>query len=222
MDAERRRSRTKSLDKAAEATEPQTPTLPPRNQNHAVGTSSSCKGDEGQTKDTDAPRESQILSLLKKKPASRRPSGETSYRSNPPNNKGKGKNNNDSNKGHNSNNNSKGHNDSNEDHGGGGGEQRKSVSGSVRGSVSVDGGSFSLSVADDSTTTNSSSFCSADSVSGDDDDVPRRLSGKVKKVWRSVTATAGQSGRNNNNNNNVDPLELWMVRHSGGTVRESP
>ncbi|KAI8952270.1 hypothetical protein F4801DRAFT_541693 [Xylaria longipes] len=39
----------------------------------------------------------------------------------------------------------------------------------------------------------------------------RRLSDKVKKAWRGVT---GQRL--------VDPLEQWMVKHSGGTLRDAP
>ncbi|KAI0205095.1 hypothetical protein F4808DRAFT_273115 [Astrocystis sublimbata] len=38
----------------------------------------------------------------------------------------------------------------------------------------------------------------------------RRLSSKVKKAWRGVR---GQR---------LDPLEEWMVKHSGGTLREAP
>ncbi|KAI0872258.1 hypothetical protein GGS24DRAFT_22757 [Hypoxylon argillaceum] len=37
----------------------------------------------------------------------------------------------------------------------------------------------------------------------------RRLSDKVKKAWRGVT---GQK--------NLDPLEQWMIKHSGGTLRD--
>ncbi|KAI1822010.1 hypothetical protein F4861DRAFT_425309 [Xylaria intraflava] len=39
----------------------------------------------------------------------------------------------------------------------------------------------------------------------------RRLSDKVKKAWRGVT---GQK--------NWDPLEQWMIKHSGGTLRDVP
>ncbi|RWA12810.1 hypothetical protein EKO27_g2279 [Xylaria grammica] len=39
----------------------------------------------------------------------------------------------------------------------------------------------------------------------------RRMSDKVKKAWKEVT---GQ--------NNLDPLEQWMVKHSGGTFVEKP
>lgn len=39
----------------------------------------------------------------------------------------------------------------------------------------------------------------------------RRLSDRVKKAWRGVT---GQRL--------ADPLEQWMVKHSGGTLRDAP
>ncbi|KAI1425848.1 hypothetical protein F5Y12DRAFT_322252 [Xylaria sp. FL1777] len=39
----------------------------------------------------------------------------------------------------------------------------------------------------------------------------RRLSDKMKKAWREVR---GQS--------RLDPLEQWMVKHSGGTFKEKP
>ncbi|KAF2971885.1 hypothetical protein GQX73_g1708 [Xylaria multiplex] len=51
----------------------------------------------------------------------------------------------------------------------------------------------------------SSSIHTADS----NDD--RRMSDKVKKAWKEVR---GQ--------NNLDPLEQWMVKHSGGTFVEKP
>ncbi|KAI1753567.1 hypothetical protein F4782DRAFT_545783 [Xylaria castorea] len=41
----------------------------------------------------------------------------------------------------------------------------------------------------------------------------RRLSDKVRKAWRGVT---GQQQRL------ADPLEQWMVKHSGGTLRDAP
>ncbi|KAI1113711.1 hypothetical protein F5Y14DRAFT_417032 [Nemania sp. NC0429] len=41
----------------------------------------------------------------------------------------------------------------------------------------------------------------------------RRLSDKMKKAWRGVTGQRQQA---------ADPLERWMVTHSGGTFREVP
>ncbi|KAI1365877.1 hypothetical protein F5Y08DRAFT_165007 [Xylaria arbuscula] len=57
--------------------------------------------------------------------------------------------------------------------------------------------------AGDSTTSSSSSA---------DSNEEKRLSDKVKKAWREVR---GQSGCR-------DPLEQWMVKHSGGTFKEKP
>ncbi|KAI0490561.1 hypothetical protein F4859DRAFT_508362 [Xylaria cf. heliscus] len=45
----------------------------------------------------------------------------------------------------------------------------------------------------------------------DSTDDERRLSDRVKKAWRGVT---GQKL--------ADPLEQWMVKHSGGTLRDAP
>ncbi|KAI0865102.1 hypothetical protein F4860DRAFT_344674 [Xylaria cubensis] len=49
------------------------------------------------------------------------------------------------------------------------------------------------------------------SVNTIDSNDERRLSDKVRKAWRGVT---GQRL--------ADPLEQWMVKHSGGTLREVP
>ncbi|TRX95454.1 hypothetical protein FHL15_003785 [Xylaria flabelliformis] len=49
------------------------------------------------------------------------------------------------------------------------------------------------------------------SVNTVDSNDERRLSDKVRKAWRGVT---GQRL--------ADPLEQWMVKHSGGTLREVP
>ncbi|KAI0459944.1 hypothetical protein F5B21DRAFT_523835 [Xylaria acuta] len=51
------------------------------------------------------------------------------------------------------------------------------------------------------------SVCSSSIDSGDE----RRLSDKMRKAWRGVT---GQRL--------ADPLEQWMVKHSGGTLRDAP
>ncbi|KAI0106442.1 hypothetical protein GGR51DRAFT_169526 [Nemania sp. FL0031] len=69
----------------------------------------------------------------------------------------------------------------------------------------------SLGIDDDDRKSKKSSFSMGDSSSlyTLDSNDERRLSDKVKKAWRGVT---GQKY--------VDPLEQWMVKHSGGTLRE--
>lgn len=72
----------------------------------------------------------------------------------------------------------------------------------------------SLMVADDDDSkSKKSSFSQGDnsSIYTVDSNDERRLSDKVKRAWRGVT---GQK--------NLDPLEQWMVTHSGGTLRDMP
>ncbi|KAI0401319.1 hypothetical protein F4802DRAFT_580872 [Xylaria palmicola] len=58
---------------------------------------------------------------------------------------------------------------------------------------------------------NSISTVDSNSISTIDSAEERRLSDKMKKAWRGVT---GQKL--------ADPLEQWMVKHSGGMLREAP
>ncbi|KAI0977063.1 hypothetical protein F4678DRAFT_842 [Xylaria arbuscula] len=70
----------------------------------------------------------------------------------------------------------------------------------------------SLTVDDDDSKSKKSRLSVGDSSSSIhtvDSNEERRLSDKVKKAWREVR---GQS--------RLDPLEQWMVKHSGGTFRE--
>jgi hypothetical protein len=69
----------------------------------------------------------------------------------------------------------------------------------------------SLLVDDDDSRSKQSSFSVGDnsSIYTLDSNDERRLSDKVKKAWRGVT---GQKY--------VDPLEQWMAKHSGGTLRD--
>lgn len=73
----------------------------------------------------------------------------------------------------------------------------------------------SLIIDDDDVKSKKSSLSVGDSSSSIytiDSNDERRLSDKVKKAWRGVT---GQKQA-------VDPLERWMVRHSGGTLKDVP
>ncbi|KAI0525488.1 hypothetical protein F5B22DRAFT_343950 [Xylaria bambusicola] len=68
----------------------------------------------------------------------------------------------------------------------------------------------SLAVDDDDSSKKSTA--SAGDTSSIDSNEDRRLSDTMKKAWREVR---GQQGRG-------DPLEQWMVKHSGGTFTEKP
>ncbi|KAI1305722.1 hypothetical protein F5Y03DRAFT_355656 [Xylaria venustula] len=70
----------------------------------------------------------------------------------------------------------------------------------------------SLTADDDDSKSKRSRLSVGDSSSSThtvDSNEERRLSDKMKKAWREVR---GQS--------RLDPLEQWMVKHSGGTFRE--
>ncbi|KAI0536579.1 hypothetical protein GGR58DRAFT_383931 [Xylaria digitata] len=73
--------------------------------------------------------------------------------------------------------------------------------------------SRSLTIGDDDSKSRQSRLSVGDSSSihTTDSNDDRRMSDKVKKAWKEVR---GQ--------NNLDPLEQWMVKHSGGTFVEKP
>ncbi|KAI0427328.1 hypothetical protein F5Y09DRAFT_35789 [Xylaria sp. FL1042] len=70
-----------------------------------------------------------------------------------------------------------------------------------------------LTIDDDDSKSKQNRFSVGDgsSIHTVDSNDDRRLSDKMKKAWREVR---GQS--------RLDPLEQWMVKHSGGTFTEKP
>ncbi|GAP83949.1 hypothetical protein SAMD00023353_0602840 [Rosellinia necatrix] len=71
-----------------------------------------------------------------------------------------------------------------------------------------------LSVDDDDSKSKRGSFSAGDrsSIYTVDSTDERRLSGRMRKVWRGVMGAQKP----------MDPLEQWMVKHSGGVLRDVP